>query len=286
MTLCYLETASTLSNLSRVGGLRGRNHSYPVAQPTNMTARCRDVSGTGRTIRWWGEHEKTGYEHRTPVTALALVALEEARRHNPGIGNAPVLAAEGSLHIYEPLAGEGPVGEGREARWTRAQAGTRLAPAQAEVRIRPYSWTCRQGPVRTPRLERLQRRCSSAIRGRTRTGSGRPLRSTGRSVPDPIRKHNCRTWDPQNPVGAIGAGGVEPGTSCCHTMIERDRFRDDVRKTKELRMTESLTVDYRPLPRSEVVLSFLPASREAGQPDSRPCVGQLTGFTEPQENRP
>ena len=47
----------------------------------------------GKTIRWRGEHEKSGYEHRTPVTPEALAVLEEARRHNPGIGDIPVLPA-------------------------------------------------------------------------------------------------------------------------------------------------------------------------------------------------
>ena len=46
-----------------------------------------------RTLRWRGEHEKTGYEHRTPVTVEALSVLEEARRHNPRIGDAPLLPA-------------------------------------------------------------------------------------------------------------------------------------------------------------------------------------------------
>ena len=52
-----------------------------------------DIGLDGRTIRWRGENEKTGYEHRTPVTAKARTILEEARRHNPGIGDAPVLPA-------------------------------------------------------------------------------------------------------------------------------------------------------------------------------------------------
>ena len=39
------------------------------------------------------EHEKTGYEHRTPVSAEALGVLEEARWRNPGIGDLPVLPA-------------------------------------------------------------------------------------------------------------------------------------------------------------------------------------------------
>ncbi|MYK69441.1 MAG: tyrosine-type recombinase/integrase, partial [Gammaproteobacteria bacterium] len=39
------------------------------------------------------EHEKTGFEHRTPVTDEALAVLEEARKANPGNGDAPVLPA-------------------------------------------------------------------------------------------------------------------------------------------------------------------------------------------------
>ena len=55
--------------------------------------RWSDIDLEGGVIRWRGEHEKTGYEHRTPVTSEALAALEEARRWNPGIGDAPVLTA-------------------------------------------------------------------------------------------------------------------------------------------------------------------------------------------------
>ena len=55
--------------------------------------RWSDIDLEGRTIRWRGEHEKTGYEHRTPITAELLVALEEVRRGNPGIGDAPLLSA-------------------------------------------------------------------------------------------------------------------------------------------------------------------------------------------------
>ena len=36
---------------------------------------------------------KAGYEHRTPLTPGALIALEGARRENPGSGDAPVLPA-------------------------------------------------------------------------------------------------------------------------------------------------------------------------------------------------
>ena len=42
---------------------------------------------------WRAEHEKTGYEHRTPVTAEALTVLEEALKRSRGNGDSPVLPA-------------------------------------------------------------------------------------------------------------------------------------------------------------------------------------------------
>ncbi len=50
-----------------------------------------DIEFEGEAILWRAEHDKSGHEHVTPVTAEALAALEEARRRNPGIGDAPVL---------------------------------------------------------------------------------------------------------------------------------------------------------------------------------------------------
>ena len=46
-----------------------------------------------RAVRSGGapEHEKTGYEHVTPLTTEAVVALEVARRMGAGTGDAPVL---------------------------------------------------------------------------------------------------------------------------------------------------------------------------------------------------
>ena len=55
--------------------------------------RWSDIDMEDKTIRWRGEHEKTGYEHQTPVTAEALTVLEEARRQSPGIGDIPLLPA-------------------------------------------------------------------------------------------------------------------------------------------------------------------------------------------------
>ena len=53
--------------------------------------RWSDIDFKGSAIRWRAQHEKTGYEHVTPVTADAMAILEEARQWSPGIGNAPVL---------------------------------------------------------------------------------------------------------------------------------------------------------------------------------------------------
>ena len=65
-------------------------------------------------VRWRAEHEKTGYEHRTPVTVEAIAVLEEARTRNPGIGDAPVLPLPKypTMPVSRPLA---------RLWWTRAQ---------------------------------------------------------------------------------------------------------------------------------------------------------------------
>ena len=55
--------------------------------------RWSDIRFEDRTILWRGEHEKTGYEHRMPATDEAITALEEARRHAHGAGDALVLPA-------------------------------------------------------------------------------------------------------------------------------------------------------------------------------------------------
>ena len=53
--------------------------------------RWSDIDMEGGVVRWRAEHEKSGYEHRTPVTAEALAALEEARKRNPVTGHTLVL---------------------------------------------------------------------------------------------------------------------------------------------------------------------------------------------------
>ena len=76
--------------------------------------RWSDVDFEDRTILWRAEHEKSGYEHCTPVTAEALTALEEAQCRNPGNGDAPVLPASRDA---SKCAGKSPV----RYWWNRAE---------------------------------------------------------------------------------------------------------------------------------------------------------------------
>ena len=55
--------------------------------------RWSDIDLEAKIIRWRAENEKTGYEHRTPVTAEVLAVLEEARMQNPRGWDSPVLPA-------------------------------------------------------------------------------------------------------------------------------------------------------------------------------------------------
>jgi integrase len=55
--------------------------------------RWSDVDLNAGTIEWRAEHEKTGYEHVTPMTDGAREVLETARSCNAGIGDSPVLPA-------------------------------------------------------------------------------------------------------------------------------------------------------------------------------------------------
>ena len=55
--------------------------------------RWSDIDTEAGVIRWRAEHEKTGFEHRTPVTAEALDVLGEARKENRRTGDVHVLPA-------------------------------------------------------------------------------------------------------------------------------------------------------------------------------------------------
>ncbi len=53
--------------------------------------RWSDIDMEGGVVRWRAEHEKSGYEHRTPVTAEALAVFREARTRNPETGDTVLL---------------------------------------------------------------------------------------------------------------------------------------------------------------------------------------------------
>ena len=83
--------------------------------------RWSDIDMERGTIQWRGENEKTGYEHRTPVTAEVLAVLGDARRRNPGIGDVPLLPApkDASRCVSRSLTRDW---------WEKAQALAGLAP--------------------------------------------------------------------------------------------------------------------------------------------------------------
>ncbi|MDE0073959.1 MAG: site-specific integrase [Gammaproteobacteria bacterium] len=62
--------------------------------------RWSDIDVGGRTIRWRAEHEKTGYEHTTPLTDEAIAVIEEARERNSARGNAPVLPSTQDPSVF------------------------------------------------------------------------------------------------------------------------------------------------------------------------------------------
>ncbi len=83
--------------------------------------RWSEIDMDGAVILWRAEHEKTGYEHRTPVTAEALSVLEKALAMNSGAGNWPVLPA--------PRDASKCVGSSRvHAWWIRAEKLAGLEP--------------------------------------------------------------------------------------------------------------------------------------------------------------
>ena len=62
-----------------------------------------DIDFEGKTIRWRAEHEKTGYEHITPLTAEALAALEDGAKDEPRDRQCPGAAlAEGCHEVHQP----------------------------------------------------------------------------------------------------------------------------------------------------------------------------------------
>ena len=73
--------------------------------------RWNDIDFEGREVRWRAEHEKTGYEHVTPMTDEAVAVLEEARGASFGSGDELILPA--------PRNPRASISPGRVATWWR-----------------------------------------------------------------------------------------------------------------------------------------------------------------------
>ena len=141
-----------------------------------------DIDMKRRTIRWRAEHEKTGYEHRTPITVEALAVLEEARRHSPRIGSLPLLPApkDPSVCVNRWLVGDW---------WRRAVAEAGLEPKRgrgwhslrrkfaSDLMDQPLKVLCELGGWKTAQtvLQCYQRadedRLRKALEDRRRAGS-------------------------------------------------------------------------------------------------------------------
>ena len=139
--------------------------------------RWSDIDYEGREVRWRTEHEKTGYEHRTPLTDEALAALEEARRMATGSGDAPVLPSSRDATRCMSLVCA-------FQWWKKAQTLVGLEPkprrglalAQAQVCQRPDGGSA-QGALRAWRLEGCTdgpQVLPEAGRRTTQDGTGRP----------------------------------------------------------------------------------------------------------------
>ena len=169
--------------------------------------RWSDIDMEERVVRWRAEHEKSGYEHRTPVTIEAIVVLEEARKRNPGIGDTPLLPA-----ARNPSACVGSAlarvwwKNAQNPRGTRPEARQRLALPEAEVRFGshgPAGSRCSANSA----AGRRPKPCSSATSGRTRDSSGRRSRDAGEFAADPIGGNQVAGIQPVNLVTGIFATG-------------------------------------------------------------------------------
>ena len=116
--------------------------------------RWTDIDFEGCEVRWRAEHEKTGYEHITPLTVEAIAALEEARRDgHRDRRRAGTAFVEGCHAVHAPRFRLSVVEEGPDARGTGAEGAAGLALAEAEVRQRPDGPSA-QGALRAWRVER------------------------------------------------------------------------------------------------------------------------------------
>ena len=145
--------------------------------------RWSDIDLEGGVIRWRAKHEKTGYEHRTPMTTEAIAALEVARRMGKGVGDAPVLPTprDASKCLYHTSA---------HRMWGRAErlAGLKPKPRRgwhslrrkfaSDLMDQPLKVLCELGGWKNAR------QCSSVISTRTKDNSGRPWKAAAQFAPE------------------------------------------------------------------------------------------------------
>ena len=85
---------SSVASANKATGIPHFDSKYRVEERlVSSDLRWSDIDSEGEAVRWRAKHEKTGYEHTTPVTDEALAALEEARAMSAGTGDGPVLPA-------------------------------------------------------------------------------------------------------------------------------------------------------------------------------------------------
>ena len=176
--------------------------------------RWSDIDLENGMVRWRAEHEKTGYEHRTPVTVEAIAVLEEARTRNPGIGGCSGAAlAEVSHDACEPAAGARLVDQSSEARGAGAEAWPRLALTEAEVRLGPHG-PAAQGALRTRRLEGGQDGAAvlpARRRGPAQERARQPPQSSGLN---PISGNQLAGIRHVTLVSSMRAKGCTSATAC------------------------------------------------------------------------
>ena len=173
-----------------------------------------DVDLEGGVVRWRAEHDKSGYEHRTPVTAEVLAALEEARKRNPGIGDAPVLPSPWDRSRCVSCSWT-------QRWWEKAVAlagleskrGRGWHSLRRKFALRPHG-PAAQGALRTRRLEGGQDGAAllpAGRRGTAQEGAREPSQS---SRLRPISGNQSAGIRSEMPVSSITPSRCEPVGFC------------------------------------------------------------------------
>ena len=203
----------------------GPCHDGRVLFPQRFWAGLADGSVTVTFRRWSAPRAKVGARHRTPAGVLEVLAVDRVAVAAIDDADARRAGFTDRAALLADLGGR----RGRPAVAGRAPPrGPGSPPAAAGDRPLEPSGAGRAAPA-----------------ART-TRPGQPTRSLDRGHPPPHRRSSPRSWRPTWP-GRWAANGWP--------------FKADVRKLKELGLTESLTVGYRLSPRGRAVLDDLEARR-------------------------